>query len=107
LQGDLDVDRLRSRIYARINRVRRTLALYKQANVLECNLDMIPYIEGMAEAFKEYLPKDKVKDPVTKGFFISTSIEVSYQEVKKVLDAGYQIAIGMLMWTVRQCYPGG
>jgi hypothetical protein len=32
---------------------------------------------------------------------------VTDQEVKEVLDAGYQVAIGMLMWAVRQCYPGG
>ena len=87
--------------------VRRTLTLDKEGKVLECNLDMIPYIEGMAEAFKERLPKGKIKEPVTKGFFISKSTEVTEQESKEVLDAGYQVAVGMLMWAVRQCYPGG
>ena len=75
--------------------------------MIECNLDMIPYIEGMAEAFKEHLPKGVIKTPVTKGMFISKNTVVSEQESKEVLNAGFQVAVGMLMWAVRMCYPGG
>ena len=87
--------------------VRRKLTRDKEGNVIECNLDMIPYIEGMAEAFKEHLPKGVIKTPVTKGMFISKNTVVSEQESKEVLNAGFQVAVGMLMWAVRMCYPGG
>jgi hypothetical protein len=87
--------------------VRRKLTLDANGKVLKCVLDMTSYIEGMAEAFKEHLPKGKLKEPVAKGMFISKLDAVTDEEAKAVLEAGYQVAVGMLMWAVRQCYPGG
>jgi hypothetical protein len=39
--------------------------------------------------------------------FISKIDIVTDQETQALLDAGYQVAVGMLMWAVRLCYPGG
>ena len=87
--------------------VRRRLTYDSDGKVQTCNLDMISYVEGMAEAFKEHLPKGKVRQPVEKGMFISKDDNVSEEESVSVIEAGYQVAIGMLMWAVRQCYPVG
>ena len=89
--------------------VKRDLIRDKDGTILEYSLNMIAYVEGMAEAFKDKLPKDahKIKEPAEKGLFITKADLVSDDECKAVLDAGYQVAVGMLMWAVRQCYPGG
>jgi hypothetical protein len=87
--------------------VRRKLTHDSNGRVLTCKLDMSAYCVGMAEAFKEHLPKGIMKEPVAKGMFISKLDAVTDEEAKAVLAAGYQVAIGMLMWAVRQCYPGG
>ena len=87
--------------------IRRRLCHDSAGRVTECNMDMIAYVEGMAEAFKEHLPKGTMREPVPKGTFISKIDTVTDQEAQAVLDAGYQVAVGMLMWAVRQCYPGG
>ena len=87
--------------------IRRRLSHDSEGKVTECNMDMIAYVEGMAEAFKEHLPNGTTREPVPKGMFISKIDIVTDQEAQAVLDAGYQVAVGMLMWAVRQCYPGG
>jgi len=87
--------------------VRRKLTHDSNGKVLTCRLDMSAYVEGMAEAFKEHLPKGNIREPVAKGMFISKFDSVTDEESLAVLAAGYQVAIGMLMWAVRQCYPGG
>ena len=48
-----------------------------------------------------------MREPVVKGMFIIKLDAVTEEETRAVLAAGYQTAVGMLMWPVRQCYPGG
>ncbi len=87
--------------------IRKRLSHDSEGKVTERNMDMIAYVEGMAEVFKEHLPTGTMREPVPKGMFISKIDIVTYQEAQAVLDAGYHVALGMLIWAVRQCYPEG
>ena len=71
---------------------------------VEC--DMIAFVEGMAASFSNHLPRKTLSEPVPPKLEISMSDKVSDEEAREVLAAGYQTAMGMLLWAARRCYPG-
>lgn len=87
--------------------VRRRLAYDDSGAVSTCELDMTAYCEGMHKAFEEHIPKGKIKDPVPPKLEISLEDKISPEESRAVLEAGYQCAIGMLLWAVRRVHCTG
>ena len=88
--------------------IRRRLTHDSEGVVQQCDLDMIPFIEGMAETFREHLPKPhggKFSTPLEPDFNITKKDEVSDLEVKEVLEAGQQVGCGMALWAARHCFP--
>jgi hypothetical protein len=87
--------------------VRRRLHYDKKGSVESCECDMIAFVEGMFECFKEHMPKKIPNDPVPPKMFLSKADEVSESESAAVIKAGFQAAVGMLLWAVRHCHPIG
>ena len=88
--------------------IRRRLTHDSEGVVEHCDLDMIPFIEGMAETFREHLPKPhggKFSTPLEPDFNITKKDEVSDLECQEVLDAGQQVGSGMVLWAARHCFP--
>ena len=83
--------------------VRRKLFRDGLGKVASLELDMSAYVEGMAEAFASRLPI-KANDPFPPGLQLSKSDQVSEEESKAVRKAGYQCAVGMLMWAARHVH---
>jgi hypothetical protein len=87
--------------------VRRRLHYDKDDKVESCECDMIAFVEGMHQCFKEHMPKKIPTDPVPPKLFLSKADDVSEEESAAVIKAGYQAAVGMLLWAVRHCHPLG
>ena len=88
--------------------IRRRLAHDSEGAVEHCDLDMIPFVEGMAETFREHLPKPhggKFTTPLEPDFNITKKYEVSDSECKEVFDAGQQAGCNMVLWAARHCSP--
>ncbi len=60
--------------------IRRRLSHDSEDKGTERNMDMIAYVEGMAEAFKDHLPTGTMREPVPKGMFINKIVIVTDQE---------------------------
>ena len=73
--------------------------------VTDLKIDMIPFVEGMVDAFKSHLPTRKVVEPASKGYMTSKMNEVDEDETKSVLQAGFQTAVGMALWASRHVFP--
>ena len=67
------------------------------------DLTMKPFVEGMAEAFKDIMPGGAINTPWPEKVRLDKD-EASEQENKEVLRAGYQRAVGMALWAVRHVY---
>jgi hypothetical protein len=87
--------------------IRRRVLLDKEGNVESCELDMIAFVEGMYEAFKQHMPAKIPTDPVPPKLFLSKGDEISEEESAAVIKAGYQAAVGMALWAVRHCHDIG
>jgi len=87
--------------------IRRRVHLDSNGKVESVECDMIAFIEGMYEAFKEHMPKKKMNDPAPPKLFLSKEDKTEPGESERVMAAGYQAAVGMLLWAVRHCYPVG
>ena len=87
--------------------IRRRVHLDQDGRVESVECDMIAFIEGMYEAFKEHMPIKKVNDPAPPKLFLSKGDKTEPGESERVLAAGYQAAVGMLLWAVRHCHPIG
>ena len=72
---------------------------------MQVELTMIAFIEAMAEAFKHHLKKRSCSTPLPDGFFIHKDSKTPEQEIKSVLDRGYQRLFGMLLWAARGTFP--
>jgi hypothetical protein len=72
--------------------------------VISVELDMIAFIEGMFKTFEQRMPGKKRELPMTPNFTASMADETPQEESKAVLDAGYQCAMGMLLWASRRVY---
>jgi len=90
-----------------IKRKRNTL-LDAKNNIVddEIHVTMIPYTEGMYNAFKDHISeKHAPKTPFPTGLALSKHTNIDPAESAKVLDRGYMRAIGMILWATRGCYP--
>jgi len=87
--------------------IRRRVHYGQDGKVESVECDMVAFIEGMYEAFKEHMPVKKVNDPAPPKLHLSKGDKVEPSECTRVLKAGYQAAVGMLLWAVRHCHPIG
>ena len=85
--------------------IKRTLALETDGTVASCHNTMVPFVEGMAKAFDEFLPKKESKSPMPPKATFSKIDKIADGEDKAVLTAGYMCLIGMLLWACRHCFP--
>ena len=72
--------------------------------VHSCEIDMVPFVEGMYKAFSDRMPGKSTTLPIDASFEISMADVVPDSESRAVLDAGYQCAMGMLLWAARRVY---
>jgi len=87
--------------------VRRRLTRDQDTNeVQSVELDMVAFVEGMHTAFQDRMPGRRKTLPITDSFTCSVSDEVPTAESQAVLAAGYQCAMGMLLWASRRVYTG-
>ena len=85
--------------------VRRRITRDPVTNVVQsCEIDMIPFVEGMYKAFEDKTPAKVSTLPWEANFDCSRADEISEEESQAVLNAGYQIAMGMLLWAVRRVH---
>ena len=85
--------------------IRRRVNTDAKGVITDLKIDMIPFVEGMVDAFKSHLPTRKVVEPVSKGYMTSKMNEVDEDETKSVLQAGFQTAVGMALWASRHVFP--
>ena len=72
----------------------------------EVVLTMTPFIDGLVETFKEYLPTKNKSTPFPEHMFLSKlDKSVTDEEVKVVMDRGYQKLVGCLLWVARNVAP--
>ena len=64
-------------------------------------LTMTAFIEGMAATFKKYITKRTVRTPIPDHFFVSKNQQPDLNEIKNVMERGYQRLFGMLLWAAR------
>ena len=63
--------------------IRRRVTVGSDGRVATVKLDMIPFVEGMVEAFSTWLPTRDVKEPVPKGFTTSEIDEIGEEEIQR------------------------
>ena len=86
--------------------IRRRLSYNDDRTVDSAILDMIPFVDGMVEAFKEHIPHpDMVRQPLPDKFTISKEDVVDEEEIRQTLEDGYQAGMGMALWASRHCFP--
>ena len=83
--------------------VKRTFT--NEEGVRTMHMTMESYIEGMFHAFKEFIPKRTQHTSCDPGMLLSLKNDSNPSEHKRVLDRGYQRAIGMILWAARGVYP--
>jgi site-specific DNA-cytosine methylase len=72
--------------------------------VVSVELDMIAFVEGMFKSFEQRMPGKKRELPMSDNFTCSMADDTPQEESRAVLDAGYQCAMGMLLWAARRVY---
>jgi hypothetical protein len=87
--------------------LKRTLVLDSAGKVESCELTMIPYIKGMADTFREYLPTKSVNTPFPDKTTLSKFDKPTEAEVLQYQKLGYNRAVGMIVWAVRHVCPKG
>jgi len=87
--------------------IRRRVKYGTDGKVESCECDMIAFIEGMHETFREHMPAKLTNDPAPPKMFLSKEDATEPGESERVIKAGYQAAVGMLLWAVRHCHPIG
>ena len=85
--------------------IKRTLTYKPDGTVAQCHNTMVPFVEGMAKAFEEHLPKAESKTPMPPKITFSKIDKIAVGEDKAVLAAGYMCLIGMVLWAARHCFP--
>ena len=85
--------------------IKRTLTYKQDETVDQCHNTMVPFVEGMAKAFEEHLPKAESKTPMPPKVSFSKIDKIAVGEDKAVLAAGYMCLIGMVLWAARHCSP--
>ena len=85
--------------------IRRRVSNDSDGKVATVQTDMIPFVEGMVEAFRTWLPTKTVNEPVPKGFTTSKQDVIDEAEISAVLEAGFQTGVGMVLWAARHVFP--
>ena len=75
--------------------------------LLSITLTMTAYVKGMANAFRDRLPKRNVSEPFNPKSRVCKDMEVDPDESKLVLEAGYLKGVGLVLWAVRHSFPEG
>ena len=75
--------------------------------LLSITLTMTAYVKGMANAFRDRLPKRNVNEPFNPKSRVCKDMEVDPAESKLVLEAGYLKGVGLVLWAVRHSFPEG
>ena len=78
---------------------------YTDNRVTAIEMTMTPFIEAMERSFSEHMKPGAASTPFLESTKISKLEEVDSEEVKQVLQLGYQRAVGMLLWAARHTYP--
>ena len=74
-------------------------------DVMEVELTMTAFVQGMAAAFSDHLIDRTINTPVPDKTFLHKSSKTTEEESKRVLDRGYMQLYGMLLWAAQGTYP--
>ena len=85
-----------------IKRVKKTDPITKEVSV---EMTMQAFIEGVVEAFSQYLDDKKVNTPFPEKTFISKDkSKITDEESKLYMDQGWQRLVGCLLWCARNVF---
>ena len=85
-----------------------TVDVYQPGSTLQSiTLKMTAFVKGAVEAFKEHMPKKRVKTPYPDKPGFNKDTEVDPKEIQEMLDAGYQRLVGLLLWGIRHAFDEG
>ena len=84
--------------------IRQRVSNDSDGKVAIVQTDMVPFVEGMVEAFRTWLPTKTVNEPVPKGFTTSKQDVIDEAEISAVLGAGFQTGAGMVLWAARHVF---
>ena len=87
--------------------IKRNVTRDAQNNVLTCEHNMEAYVTGVAETFREMLPKKTLATIFPAKVYLSKHDRPSDEEIKANLGRGLMRAVGMILWAVRHCFPEG
>jgi site-specific DNA-cytosine methylase len=87
--------------------IKRNVTRDSEGNVVTCEHNMEAYVTGVAETFREMLPKKTLATIFPAKVYLSKHDRPSDEEIKANLGRGYMRAVGMILWAVRHCYPEG
>ena len=79
----------------------------KGSTMQSITLKMTAFVKGAVEAFKEHMPKTRVKTPYPEKPGFNKDTEVNPEEIQEMLDAGYQRLVGLILWGVRHAFDEG
>ena len=65
---------------------------------------MPTFVNGMAEAFKEFIPTKEVVAPYPPKSPLNKDSIATEAEITELLDRGMRTAIGMLLWSIRRVF---
>jgi hypothetical protein len=85
--------------------VKRTLEYGEDGKIKSVEVTMTAFIEGMAGVFKEYIIDAQVGTPFPDKMMLSKDDVTDDDEGEAVKAAGYQRAMGMILWAARHAYP--
>ena len=70
-------------------------------------LTMEVFVRGMADTFREYLPLGGAHKnlPCPPGTLLTVNHDAPEEEIKHVMNMGYQRAVGCLLWAARGVFP--
>ena len=69
------------------------------------HMSMEAYVEGMHNAFLDYVPKRILHIPCEYNLMLNLDKGELNEENRRVLKRGYQSAVGMVLWAARGVYP--
>jgi hypothetical protein len=78
-----------------------------KGNVVSCEQTMEAYIRGMAESFREHLPKRVINSFLPPKTSLSKFDKPPDLEIQESQAKGYNRAVGMIVWAVRHVAPIG
>lgn len=79
--------------------------LADDGGIKSMNMSMEAYAEGMYNAFSQHVPLKTIHTPCDPSLILSLTNDSIQAEHKRVLERGYQRAVGMLLWAGGGVYP--